>query len=225
VTLEERILAAWEGGNLALLKELQAEYRRGVVCSSDRGPTLPMRLVEKTTPATATKVSKPRSSWRLPRKAHSAGTAAYPAGIEIAPSAREAITDFCFDARASIIEGFEPGGLLYGEVERVLYASTCGEPGERFCRLDFGNARDEEKRLGARVIGDWHAHCGVGEPVPSRADLAGWRDAARLSGRTHIGLMLFSPDTSWIEPELRAWVTRSASRGRYLTDPVEITTA
>jgi hypothetical protein len=128
---------------------------------------------------------------------------------------------------ASELGVFGPGGRVRlddllsrgGGKDVVEDATTRGQPagnGAVLLRFD----RNDERALG-QILGCWHSHVSVREPVPSEDDRHGWRDCARISGRPWVGIIVHSSDGSWVAPELRAWVTYR-SDGLYLTEPVEI---
>jgi JAB domain-containing protein similar to deubiquitination enzymes len=216
--LQERILAAYEGGRHDELRRLQAEYRKTAVLSSrDRGGTsLPCRVIEKKQPASTQTRRHTAPAWYLQTENLPAKKT-----VTITSAAGEAINDLCFEARAELWEGIETGGFVYGSSNSIVAASRAGprsECGVGYVELHFADAREHEERLGARLLGCWHAHPSPAEPEPSTDDIAGWSKAAELIGRQYVAVIVHDPHQLWVAPELRAWRVRRVN-GRTVCEP------
>jgi hypothetical protein len=129
------------------------------------------------------------------------------------------LADLAFDRQRDILAGLEPGGILYGAGTSVLFAGTSGSLGDHAVEIDFSGAREEERRFGHPICGDWHCH--VGRPFPSREDVVGWADACRVRGAPHVGLILHSESLDWDDTTMRAWVA-PRSNGRIVVEPAHL---
>jgi hypothetical protein len=228
--LEEAILRAHEAGNYQLLRELQRQYRAAAVSeSASRGIPGTARVIEPKarpavlSPARAPATHKEWPPWRLHDTAQARAATTGPLSIQVSSSAEATMGDRAWDKRHDLICGTEAAaGILYGQGTSVLYAGTAGSSGsDGAVEIDFSAARQEERRFGAGLIGDWHAH--PAKPTPSLEDLAGWRDAARVRGAAHVGIILTPGAASdWSEPRMSAWLTFRRGGGRYISEPATI---
>jgi hypothetical protein len=221
--LQVRIVEAIEAGRLDEVGRLQALYRREGVCASAArtGIAMPMRLVESAPPRTRpTHGTGQRPHWFL------GTTTATTTGnmVTVSVAAREAISEACFEARAALWESVECGGFVYGSPDSIVAASVAGPRSERghgYVELHYGDAREHEERLCAKLAGCWHAHPSPGEPEPSTEDVASWGKAAELIGREYVALIVHDPHQLWVAPELRAWRVHQRD-GRLVVEPVYV---
>jgi hypothetical protein len=238
--LQERILEAYADGDLALVKQLQAEFRASgvVVCAKDRGYVGTARVVEKTPPArtSATTTSPSRTRPRNPQEGRHAGAATL---------LRDAVPIFRVDLgerrpeiEREIHDAYhrlggrrrETGGWLYSarpHDERGVILAFASGPGlgsrHEEASVDLGAPATFADFLGRAVhlCGCWHLHDVPGVTWPGERDLDGFVEELREHRFSSWISIIATPteDGSWMFPRLSAWRTYRNRAGEFICEP------